>query len=267
MSRAAQEYVLSLDGSRVNRHQHHLLLVLAFYHQASRETYWPSHKTLAEKCHVNDGLGTKSDQRQVRRMVQELENLGILRFTAGIGRGNQGAYVFVELENRTGQSSFDEIKQDTKEDNPRPVRSIEVNLTRPIQDQNLTDDAESNSTSSEFDLVNRTPQSSFVERVIRAFEQSPVTSGKAKRSDVDAARALLQAFSPEQIEYGILLASARRLSSGLNELAADKVHTLAYFRGAIEEGLADEPHAATYVEYLRRVVRRYPKKQPQSEIA
>jgi hypothetical protein len=147
MNRRTMEYVMGLDSTRVNRMQHHLLTILAFYHQQSRETYWPSHKTLAIKCHIGEGEGTKNDERQIRRLIEQVEAAGILEFTPRAGRGNCGSYRFPELENRTNeaqnrtvQSSFSEIKQDIKQDNWRPVRSIEVNLTKPLQDQsqNLT---------------------------------------------------------------------------------------------------------------------------------
>jgi hypothetical protein len=198
--------------------------------------------------------------------VQELEALGLLTFQSGIGRGKRGSYVFTELENRTPQSSFSEIKQDRKQDNPQPVRSIEVDLTKPkpLQDQNLTDDAVYIPASSDFDFVTRTPQSGFVDRVIRAFEESPITTGKAKQCDMETALELQKLFTPEQIEYGILLAGARRVKSSLDDVA---VQTLAYFRGAIEEGTQDEPHASTYVQYLHQVLRRFARKQPQSATA
>lgn len=144
MTRETQEYLLSLDAGRVNRHQHHLLMVIGCYRQSARETFWPSQKTLAIKCHIGEGLGTESDQRQVRRMVQELTAAGILAFDPGNGRGNRGAYRFPELETRTkaaqtrtGESAFSEINPDTNPDNPQPVRGIEVDLTRPLQDPSV----------------------------------------------------------------------------------------------------------------------------------
>lgn len=108
MSRSAQEYVLSLVDDRLSRHHAHLLLVIAFYHQEARETWWPSHKTLAEKCHT--------DERQIRRMVAELVAFNLLTFMSGIGRGNRGSYGFPGMEKRTPQPSFSELKQDTKQD-------------------------------------------------------------------------------------------------------------------------------------------------------
>jgi helix-turn-helix protein len=141
MSKAAQDYVLDL-GKRVTRHQGHLLLVLACYHQTARETYWPSHRTLAQK------LGT--DERQVRRIVAELKALGILAYERGIGAGNLCDYQFPELEKRTQQPPFASEKtgqkEDKKEDNPAlETPKKEDNSTgaiRNIQSQKLLQDQE-----------------------------------------------------------------------------------------------------------------------------
>jgi hypothetical protein len=137
VSKVAQDYVLDL-GKRVTRHQGHLLLALACYHQATRETYWPSHRTLAEK------LGT--DERQVRRIVAELKNLGILAYERGIGAGNLCDYRFPELEKRTLQPPFASEKtgqkEDKKEDNPALGSAEKEDNSTPairnIQSQNLT---------------------------------------------------------------------------------------------------------------------------------
>lgn len=125
MSKAAQDYVFDL-GKRVTRHQGHLLLALACYHQSSRETYWPSHRTLAEK------LGT--DERQVRRIVAELRNLGILAYERGIGAGNLCDYCFPELEKRTGEPSFAQEKTGQKEDKKEDNSALAI---RNIQSQKL----------------------------------------------------------------------------------------------------------------------------------
>lgn len=139
MSKRAQDYVLDL-GKRVTRHQGHLLLVLACYHQSSRETYWPSHRTLAEKL--------RTDERQVRRIVAELRAQGILAYERGIGAGNLCSYRFPELEKGTLQPPFASEKtgqkEDKKEDNPALGTSEKEDNSTPairnIQSQKLIQD-------------------------------------------------------------------------------------------------------------------------------
>lgn len=126
MSKMAQDYVLDL-GKRVTRHQGHLLLALACYHQSSRETYWPSHRTLAAKL--------STDERQVRRIVAELKAQGVLAYERGIGAGNLCEYRFPELENRTQQPSFASEKTGQKEDKKEDNSTLAI---RNIQSQNLT---------------------------------------------------------------------------------------------------------------------------------
>jgi len=107
-----------------------------------------------------------------------------------------------------------------------------------------------------------------LERVLKAFIQSPVTSGKAKPCDRDTARKLLKDFTVEQIEYGILLAGSRRVSSFLSldvdgrEKSQANVQTLAYFANPIEEAAAD-PHTftASYAQYCRHTLRQWSKLQ------
>jgi hypothetical protein len=104
---------------------------------------------------------------------------------------------------------------------------------------------------------------SSLDRVLAAFEASPVTTGKAKACDRVTAQNLLQTFSAERIEYGILLASARRLTSFYTLDAAgrekpqSKVQTFAYFENAIAEAATDPNMTASYGEYLRHTLRKW----------
>jgi hypothetical protein len=104
---------------------------------------------------------------------------------------------------------------------------------------------------------------SSLDRVLAAFEASPVTTGKAKACDRVTAQQLLQTFSAERIEYGILLASARRLTSFYTLDAAgrekpqSKVQTFAYFENAIAEAATDPNMTASYGEYLRHTLRKW----------
>jgi hypothetical protein len=92
-------------------------------------------------------------------------------------------------------------------------------------------------------------------RVLRAFEQSLITTGKAKPNDRTIALELLARFTPEQIENGILLGAARRSTSAIDQPALRaKVHSLAYFVNAVEEAAScvDE----SYAWYLRHTLDR-----------
>ena len=100
------------------------------------------------------------------------------------------------------------------------------------------------------------PSEGDVARVIRAFEQSPVTTGKAKATDDRKARELLDHYTVEQIECGILLGSMRRGATD-PELRA-KVHNLAYFTNPIAEAAEDKLtpfHAQLFRNTLNRILR------------
>lgn len=296
MNREMQDYLFSLDA-RVNRHQHHLLMVLGCYRQSARETYWPSHKTLAVTCRIGSGQGTEGDQRQVRRMVEQLELLGILDFKSGIGRGNRGSYTFLELEksgtrseqnrtpqsgfsntenrtihveNRTPQSGFTPLKPDTKQDNREPIRGIEVDLTRPFTKPDDLQTQHHLQTKSD-DVAGNSIERSTVDCVLRAFEGSPATKEKSGAKDRDVALRLLKKFSLADIEYGILLGSARRISSQSTADRSGPVQSLAYFINAIDEVAHDQTFNESYSQYLRHVVSKVskirPKKDPQRAVA
>jgi hypothetical protein len=89
MNRDIAHYVLQLRD-RVTRRQHHVLLVLACHHQEARETYWPTRQKLA--------LELSMDESQLRRIIGELEQAGILKHIPGVGAGNRSSFVFLELE-------------------------------------------------------------------------------------------------------------------------------------------------------------------------
>jgi hypothetical protein len=132
-------------------------------------------------------------------------------------------------------------------------------------DSDLSDDIEKGN------LTSVSSSTSDLERVLRAFEQSPVTTGKAKLCDRATARELLKQFTPEVIEYGILLAGARRTNSfhtldlAGQEKSQAKVQTLAYFANAIQEVATDPNMTASYAQYLRHKLRQFAelKKEPQ----
>lgn len=282
MSQEAQKYVLSL-GTRVTRRQHHFLLVLAFHHQANRETFWPSRETLAEEA--------RTDRTEIRRMVKECEELGIIRFTPGLGRGNRGSYQFVELEKgvQTGVyvPPFAELKggiKGGKIGTPyKEKTSYKIKVVEPDGLDSVLELADRVEKSSEIvsssSSTKADDDTSNLWRIVQAFEQNPTTSGKMTAADIATARRLLENFTVEQIEFGILLGSARKASSILNQFPGDpigaagdvsgKVRSLQYFREVIEEAAALKlSYGADYARYLKHVLRRYDlKKQPQKAAA
>jgi hypothetical protein len=88
-----------------------------------------------------------------------------------------------------------------------------------------------------------------VEKILSVYKFSPATAGRVSPKDRDTAADLLKSFSVEQIEVGILLASARRNGNG-------KISSLAYFRDAIAESAVDPNMTGEYVEYLRRTIKK-----------
>ncbi len=113
--------------------------------------------------------------------------------------------------------------------------------------------------SKEFDPTSSSGRDDDVglKRVIRAFEQSPVTNGKAKPCDWSIAQQLLELWSPKQIEYVILLATARRLASQI----LGKVASMAYFSEALQEPGVAKDCSASYTDYLRSVIARQQKRE------
>jgi hypothetical protein len=281
MSQEAQKYVLSL-GSRVSRRQHHFLLVLAFHHQANRETFWPSRETLAEEA--------RTDRTEIRRMVKECEELGIVRFTPGLGRGNKGSYEFVELEKGVktgvyvppfaavkGGIKGGKIGTPYKEDTNYKIKVVKPDgLDLGLES---ADRIEKRSEIVSSSSVNADDDTSKLSRIAEAFEQNPITSGKMTAADIATARRLLENFTVEQIEFGILLGSARKANTISNQLQGDpitasgdvsgKVRSLQYFREVIEEAAALKlSYGADYARYLQHVLRRCDlKKQPQKAAA
>ncbi len=91
-----------------------------------------------------------------------------------------------------------------------------------------------------------------INRVLKAYAESPVTSRRINPADRQTAKDLLTKWSVETIEYGILLVTARMITNpGYN-----KIRSLAYFAPAVEEVSADANMSPTYADYLRSVIAR-----------
>ncbi len=280
MSRSAEKYVLSMKSGRLTTKQRLFLLILAIHHQEYRQTFWPSHETLAGEM--------ATDEREVRRMVAELEGLGIIVFNSGRGRGNRGKYEFLELKEETKEGE----KEETKEEKTAPPNKVlqdqklqEQILTTSSSSQNQTsdDDVEQNSSLERAsfqrfgavlpDGKERKYKLREVDRVLDLFNQSPIVAHKAGNADRETAQKLLQDFSLEEIERGILLGTQRRMFSDRNSGVTVKVSSISYFVGAIEEARRDHMMTDSYIDRIRAAIRRESerlgneRKPPQSESA
>ena len=217
------------------------------------------------------------NSRQITRILQQLgaPRLGhpegiIKRIHGGNGRGNVALYAFVEF----GESQQKADISATKNDNSDTERvkflaskgDISANAIRKERDfkENLNlrrIEAISSSKDSEDDEA--------VARIVDAFEQNPVTAGVAKPVDLAIIHELLNGHTVEQIEYGILLGSARKASSLMRasqETPSEPcyahrdrpVQRIAYFIDAILEAKANpDQYTESYASCLRRVLRKY----------
>ncbi len=91
-----------------------------------------------------------------------------------------------------------------------------------------------------------------INRVLKAYAESPVTSRRINPADRQTAKDLLTKWSVETIEYGILLVTARMITNP----GYKKIRSLAYFAPAVEEVSADANMSPTYADYLRSVIAR-----------
>jgi len=86
--------------------------------------------------------------------------------------------------------------------------------------------------------------SSDIRKVIQAFEESPVTKRKANAADYLLARKFLDPggfkMTPEQVINGILLGTARKIGSDLENGTTAQVQSLAYFENSIMEAWTDK---------------------------
>lgn len=89
MSDLAREYVKRIDKGRVSPSAKMLLFLLADYHNEARGCAFPGIDTL---CEI-----TELTARHLRNLLGELTAAGLVRYTPGIGRGNLGQFVFLEL--------------------------------------------------------------------------------------------------------------------------------------------------------------------------
>ena len=280
MSRAVEIYAMSL-GRRCTHRQRCLVMILAIHHQESRETFWPSNATIAEM------MGT--DEREVRRTVAELVEMGILRTQPGFGR-QRTSYEFPEVASivreGAGEGRSTPGRQGWRQgDFTTRNKVLQHTKSKAIQEPRDFDfDAQHHggevfsvsSSANPHDDIEVSP--SDLQRVIRAFEESPVTKGKVSIADIDMARRLLGrnalGYTVTQVENGITLGTIRKMMSdrqhakeGLIALSqAPKVQSLAYFEGAIEEAANDRNLKDSHIQHMKTAIEGNIKK-PQGVVA
>jgi hypothetical protein len=179
MNRDTARYVLQLRD-RVTPRQRNVLLALACYHQMARETYWPTRARLATELSM--------DESQLRRIIRELEQAGILKHISGIGAGNRSGFIFVELEKG-------DAKGDKKGDFFDPVIRNYKTFTEPLQEQKPpafdSDLAQSQKKSKEGEgktppPIQRCTQSDFDERDLRSLATAYRKFDKMREASVGA---------------------------------------------------------------------------------
>jgi hypothetical protein len=257
MSYQGSEWARKVRG--VNRGEKAVLMLMG---------HFQDQRTNVIRVRVSDVQeNTEICGRQVRRILQQLESprldhpKGIIKqIGGGIGKGNVSLYSFI---------GFAIAKADISDDQKRTLETPKADILEAKAD--ISDSAIRNiRTSKNCKQIQRQETSSEqtpddiqinpveVERILDAFEESPVTSGETKPADRETARRLLQAYSVAQIEYGILLASARVAATG------KKVQSLAYFENAVQEAAADGNASEAYAQYLKHVIARATRKPVQA---
>ena len=275
MSRAWEQYSISL-GKRVTNRQRCFVMILAIHKQEYRETYWPSHASIAGM------MGT--DEREIRRVVAELSSLGIVKATPGFGQqrtsyelpevqetisqgSSQGSGTPVRQGGRQGDfTTRNKVLQDTKS---KPIQELgfDVNL-QPMRGQ-IPLVSSSTKTDDDTEEIH-----SAVRTILKAYEDSPVTTGKSNAADEATARCWLQGttlrgrvphmqeeifvpYTVEQIKDGIILATVRRMGSLIQaEAHPSPVRSLQYFQDAIMERIGDPNISDMYIAHCERGIER-----------
>lgn len=277
MSKRAREYVLSLGRDQVTARQKQVLIALA---DAHLERYNAANFSNAQIC--EDVL---MSDRQLRRVLGLLDEKGLISYHPGRGAGNFSHCRFAALsplpetekrsesghkEDTKGSSSASAIRKDLNQNQKQDGLDLEVDR------QHECGNGGNLPSSSGFD--DEVETNSQISRVLNAFEQSPVTTGKARQADVITARKLLRQHSLDKIIYGIMLGSARKAGSIVNAErephfeqywgeTGPRVQSLAYFVDAILEAERDPQCNDSYARYLQHALERYKgraRKQPQA---
>ncbi|MGH9852866.1 MAG: hypothetical protein ACREBD_23775 [Blastocatellia bacterium] len=92
----------------------------------------------------------------------------------------------------------------------------------------------------------------YVEKILRLCRQAPETPARASRFGRRLAEEFYERqIRVEEVEAGILLATARRLLRSPGAPKLGPIRSLHYFAPVIEE-IRSKPPTESYLEYLRR---------------
>jgi hypothetical protein len=108
MSDTARQYIKTLSKGRISASARSCLFFVADYHNVKQGFAWPGIGRLAADMDMS--------VRQVRRLLAEGQAAGVIRYSPGIGRGNSGQIVFLELIKADTGVPFSELKGDIKGD-------------------------------------------------------------------------------------------------------------------------------------------------------
>ena len=101
-----------------------------------------------------------------------------------------------------------------------------------------------------------------LDQVLKAFQESVVTKNRVSKADQTLAaqwlvkKNVVGGWTASEIENGIVLATARKINSDLQNGAAVRVKSLAYFEEAIAEAASDKTMTDDYLEHQKRFIRR-----------
>lgn len=101
-----------------------------------------------------------------------------------------------------------------------------------------------------------------LDQVLKAFQESVVTKNRVSKADQTLAaqwlvkKNVVGGWTASEIENGIVLATARKINSDLQNGAAVRVKSLAYFEEAIAEAASDQTLTDGYLEHQKRFIQR-----------
>ena len=122
MSDRARNYVKQLPRSRVSGAQKKFLFFVADYHNVASGVAWPGLDTLADDMGIT--------KRQVRNLLVQCVDRQLISWTPGLGNGNLGKFVFLELDAKAKEEHKEEQKEEIKEEGKGEIdyRVIRKNL-------------------------------------------------------------------------------------------------------------------------------------------
>jgi hypothetical protein len=211
-------------------------------------------------------------KRQFRRVMASLQRKGLVKYTPGKGNGVYCSFVLTNLALgaqevvgiEAGKSTKRGHKGDIKRTFPTPLIRKEDQNQDQSQKLNAfdlrsaTNDGEilsaSSSARTDDDIERK------IARVLETYRESPVTTGNTNAADEAMARSWLSNYTQRQIENGIILATARRMSSVLSTGAHPApVRSLKYFHDAVQEAKTDPNCTESYIINCERAIERLAK--------